>query len=133
MNFENTLQKMIQDCPGVVGIALMGSDGIPVAQAHVDAGQPGEAGELGEMGEAGEEVTAAGVEFGRLLDEMRKSSDAIGAGRLEESFVGLGHAWLLFRVVDSEFFLISVLRPQGNLGKARYLMRRHLSELQALL
>jgi predicted regulator of Ras-like GTPase activity (Roadblock/LC7/MglB family) len=124
MNFEDTLKKMIQDCPGVVGIALMGSDGIPISQAHV-ASAPAD--------EADEEVTSAGVEFGRLLDEMRKSSDAIGGGRLEESFVGLDHAWLLFRVVDSEFFLISVLRPQGNLGKARYLMRRHLSELQALL
>lgn len=124
MNFEDTLQKMVENCPGVVGIALMGSDGIPVAQVQADAAQERE---------GVDEVTSAGVEFGRILDEMRKSADSMGGGRLDESFVGLSHAWLLFRVVDSEFFLVSVLRPQGNLGKARYLMRRYLGELQALL
>lgn len=123
MNFEETLHKMVENCPGVVGIALMGSDGIPVAQVQADTSG----------GEGAEEVTSAGVEFGRILDEMRKSADSMGGGRLDESFVGLSHAWLVFRVVDSEFFLVSVLRPQGNLGKARYLMRRYLSELQALL
>ena len=124
MNFEETLHKMIENCPGVVGIALMGSDGIPVAQVQAATTA---------ADDSADEVAAAGVEFGRILDEMRKSADSMGGGRLEESFVGLSHAWLLFRVVDSEFFLVSVLRPQGNLGKARYLIRRYLSELQALL
>ena len=52
-------------------------------------------------------------------------------GRFEECFVGLANYWLLFRSVDDEFFLVVALTPTGNLGKARYLMRRHLEALRA--
>lgn len=121
MSFEPTLQKMIDGCPGALGIALMGSDGIPVAEIAVEAA------------EGGDVVAAAGVEFGRILDEVRKGSDAIGGGRLEELVVGLARYTLLFRAVDDELFVVVALLPDGNLGKARFLMRRHLLELREQL
>ena len=39
--------------------------------------------------------------------------------------------WVLLRAVDAETFLVVVLAPDGNLGKARFLMRRHLADLPA--
>jgi predicted regulator of Ras-like GTPase activity (Roadblock/LC7/MglB family) len=139
MNFEPTLRKMIDGVPGALGIALMGSDGIPIAEVQPQHGRPAASGglELEEEGGAeatGElEVGAAGVEFGRVLDEIRKAADGLGAGRLEESLVGFSRYWLLFRVVDDELFLVAALEPRGNLGKARFLMRRHLLELREQL
>ncbi len=127
MSFEPTLQKMVDGCPGAIGIALMGSDGIPVAQLQLGADDSGEAGELGE------DVGAAGVEFGRILDEMRKAADALSAGRLNEAVVGLSRYWLLFRAVDDELFVVLALLPDANVGKARFLIRRHLLELQEQL
>ncbi len=127
MSFEPTLQKMVDGCPGAIGIALMGSDGIPVAQLQLGVDDSGEAGELGE------DVGAAGVEFGRILDEMRKAADALSAGRLNEAVVGLSRYWLLFRAVDDELFVVLALLPDANVGKARFLVRRHLLELQEQL
>ncbi len=124
MIFEETLNDMVRDCPGAIGIALMGSDGIPVAQIQVASD---------DAGELRDDVSAAGVEFGRILDEMRKAADGIGAGRLEESFVGFSNYWLVFRTVDDEFFLVVALTRSGNLGKARYLLRRHLESLREQL
>ncbi len=95
----------------------MGSDGIAVAEAQ--APDP-------DLSVLDGEVGAAGVEFGRILDEVRKASDALGGGRLEEVVVGLARFTLIFRAVDDEFFLVVALAPSGNLGKARFLMRRHL-------
>jgi predicted regulator of Ras-like GTPase activity (Roadblock/LC7/MglB family) len=124
MNFEPILRKMVEGVPGAVGIALMGSDGIPVAEVYA----PDAAGV-----EADGEVGAAGVEFGRILEEIRKAADGVGGGRLDEVVVGLGRFWLLLRVVDDELFLVATLAPRGNLGKARFLMRRYLLELQEQL
>ncbi|MCL4683268.1 hypothetical protein KJ059_00790 [Myxococcota bacterium] len=121
MNFEPTLRKMVENVSGAIGIALMGSDGIPIAELYARDG---------DAAAAEGEVSAAGVEFGRILDEVRKASDAIGGGRLEETVIGLARYWLLFRVVDDELFLVVALEPRGNLGKARFLMRRFLLELQ---
>jgi predicted regulator of Ras-like GTPase activity (Roadblock/LC7/MglB family) len=119
MTFEPTLQKMIDGCPGVLGIALMGSDGIPVSEIEAEPGS--------------DVVSGAGVEFGRILDEVRKSSDALGGGRLEEVVITLNRFTLIFRGVDDELFLIVALAASGNLGKARFLLRRHLIELRGQL
>lgn len=123
MSFEPTLQKMIDACPGALGIALMGSDGIPVAEASVPATDV----------DGSELVGGAGVEFGRILDEIRKASDALGGGRLEEAVIGLARFTLLFRSVDDELFVVVALAADANLGKARFLVRRHLLELREQL
>ena len=124
MSFEPTLQKMIDGCSGAIGIALMGSDGIAVAE--LQAPDPDRSVLDGEVG-------AAGIEFGRILDEVRKASDALNGGRLEEVVVGLARYTLVFRTVDDELFLVVALAQGGNLGKARFLMRRHLLELREQL
>ena len=124
MSFEPTLQKMIEGCSGAIGVALMGSDGIAVAEFQ--AQNP-------DLSVLDGEVSAAGIEFGRILDEMRKASDALNGGRLEEVVVGLARFTLLFRSVDDELFLVVALAEGGNLGKARFLMRRHLLELREQL
>ena len=124
MSFEPTLQKMIDGCAGAIGVALMGSDGIAVAELR--APDP-------DLSVLDGEVGAAGIEFGRILDEVRKAADALSGGRLEEVVVGLARMTLVFRAVDDELFLVVALAPSGNLGKARFLLRRHLLELREQL
>jgi predicted regulator of Ras-like GTPase activity (Roadblock/LC7/MglB family) len=124
MSFEPTLQKMIDGCAGAIGVALMGTDGIAVAE--LQAPDP-------DLSVLDGEVGAAGIEFGRILDEVRKAADALSGGRLEEVVVGLARMTLVFRAVDDELFLVVALAPNGNLGKARFLLRRHLLELREQL
>lgn len=119
MNFESILREIIESCNGGVGIALMGTDGIPIAQVE-SARQPGEVGVLRD------DIGTAGVEFASILGEIRKASDALGGGEMSETLVNLDRFWLLFRQVDEDTLLVLALAPDGNLGKARYLMRRHL-------
>jgi predicted regulator of Ras-like GTPase activity (Roadblock/LC7/MglB family) len=124
MSFEPTLQKMIDGCAGAIGVALMGTDGIAVAE--LQAPDP-------DLSVLDGEVGAAGIEFGRILDEVRKAADALSGGRLEEVVVALARMTLVFRAVDDELFLVVALAPNGNLGKARFLLRRHLLELREQL
>jgi predicted regulator of Ras-like GTPase activity (Roadblock/LC7/MglB family) len=121
MSFEPTLKKMIETVPGALGIALMGADGIPVAEV---AAKGGDGNEL---------VGGAGVEFGRILDEVRKGADALGAGRLDELTIALARCTLVFRSVDDELFVVVALAPDANFGKARFQVRRHLLELREQL
>ncbi len=124
MSFEPTLKKMIEGCHGAIGVALMGTDGIAVEE--LQAPDP-------DLSVLDGEVGAAGIEFGRILDEVRKAGDALAGGRLEEVVVGLARMTLVFRAVDDELFLVVALTPNGNLGKARFLLRRHLLELREQL
>lgn len=120
MSFETTLRKIVDAGNGMIGAALMGSDGIPIEQVEARS-------------EASDDVSAAGVEFGRILEEIRKASDSLSAGALEETVVSLARFSILIRVVDEETFLLVVLAPEANVGKARYLARRHLLEFREQL
>ena len=114
MSFESVLKAIVADCPGAVGAALMGADGIAIAQVTAP-GAPVDADEVGVLG----------VEFGRIFDEARKAGDAAGAGTALELSVRTERFHVVLQVLDSETFLLLVLAPEGNVGKGRYLMRRH--------
>ncbi len=117
MSFAAILREIVEQCGDGIGAALMGNDGIPIAQVDVGAGPDGS---------LAAEIGTAGAEFGRVLEEIRKASDSLGGGAVRETVVSLARFTLIFRGVDEETFLVLAIGPDGNLGKARYLMRRHL-------
>ena len=121
MSFASILQTIVDDCGGGIAAALMGTDGLAIEQVSARAAPPGA---------MGEDIGTAGVEFGRILEEIRKVSDSLSAGALSETLVAFARFTLLFRVVDEDVFLVVAVSPDANLGKARYLMRRHLIALR---
>jgi predicted regulator of Ras-like GTPase activity (Roadblock/LC7/MglB family) len=114
MSFESVLQAIVADCPGALGAALMGSDGIAIAQVAA----PG-------AFVSADEVGVLGVEFGRIFDEARKAGDAAGAGSALELSVRSERLYVVLQALDRETYLVLALAPEGNVGKGRYLMRRH--------
>jgi predicted regulator of Ras-like GTPase activity (Roadblock/LC7/MglB family) len=114
MSFDSILGQVLRECPGAVGAALMGSDGVPIAEVAAPSAQ-----------DLGDEVGLLGVEFGRILDEARKAADAAGAGSILELMVHTERFHVLIQAVDRDTYLVLALTPDGNVGKGRYLMRRH--------
>lgn len=121
MSFRSILREIVEDCGGGVGAALMGSDGIAIDE-FVNDRVP--------EGPLREDIGIAGIEFSRILDEIRKAADSLDAGAMTETVVSLARMQLVFRPIDEEIFLAVVLLPDGNLGKARYLIRRYLSQIR---
>jgi predicted regulator of Ras-like GTPase activity (Roadblock/LC7/MglB family) len=117
MSFRSILRTIVEECGGGLGAVLMGGDGIPIDEYVTDRVPEGP---------LAEDIGSAGVEFSRILDEIRKAADALGGGSVSETVVSLARMNLVFRPVDGETFLALVMAPDGNLGKARYLIRRHL-------
>ena len=72
MSFTGLLREIVEGCGGGIGAVLMGNDGIPIEQV-VAAPVP--------EGPLGEDLATAGVEFGRILDDIRKASDALSGAR----------------------------------------------------
>ena len=126
MSFESVLQTIVDECGGGLSAALMGLDGISIAQVMASRGRDRDDPLAGD-------ATAAGIEFGRILGDMTKASDVLDAGPLRESVITLARVQLIFHAVDEELVLVVALRPDGNLGKARYLIRRSLPGIRAAL
>ena len=121
MSFTSILREIVENCEGGLGAALMGNDGIPIEEFSAE-GAEGEG--------AAPEISMLGVEFGRVLEEVRKASDSVRGGALCETVFSLSRFLLIFQPVDEDTFLLLALAPDGNLGKARYLMRRQMLALR---
>jgi predicted regulator of Ras-like GTPase activity (Roadblock/LC7/MglB family) len=119
MSFEAILRGIVDRCPGCLGVALMGADGIPIAE---QAGA-----------RESDEVTLLGVEFGRVLEEARKVASIVNGGEMEELTIAMAKTQVVMRAVDRETFLVLALDHDGNAGKAKYLLRRALLDVRELL
>jgi predicted regulator of Ras-like GTPase activity (Roadblock/LC7/MglB family) len=117
MSFRSILRSIVEESGGGLGAVLMGADGIPIEEYVTDRIPEGP---------LQEDIGSAGVEFSRILEEIRKAADALSGGAVNETVVSLARMNLVFRPIDGETFLALVLATDGNLGKARYLIRRHL-------
>ncbi len=76
------------------------------------------------------DIGSAGVEFGRIIGDITKASDALAGGAVTETVVSLARFTLIFHNVDDDVMLVMALAPSGNLGKARYLIRRSMVTLR---
>ena len=121
MSFDSILRSIVEECGGGIGIALMGSDGIPIEQ--VDLVSFGSDSPV-------EDISTVGAELGRVLDEARKASNALAAGHVEEAIFTFSQFTLIVRGIDPEATIALAITPDGNLGKARYLIRRNLVKLR---
>ena len=119
MSFTSILQEIVENCGGGLGATLMGNDGIPIEEFSAEGAEG-----------AAPEISMLGVEFGRVLEEIRKASDSVRGGALRETVLSLSRFLLIFQPVDEDTFLLLALAPDGNLGKARYLMRRQMLALR---
>lgn len=122
MSFEDILKQIVEPS-GALGAALMGSDGIPIAEvAGAGATDPMD-----------DDVSVLSVEFGRIVSECQKAADACSTGMLEEITVQMERATAILRRVDEETYLVVVLPPHANAGRARFDVRRNLLDVREQL
>jgi len=106
--FAKKLEETVNGVKGGYGAVVMGFDGIPV-----------------EMFAANEEIDieTVGMEFSVLLKEVRKAAEMLEAGDAEEVTVRTDRLTTILRVINEEYFVALSIARDGNLGKARYLLR----------
>lgn len=109
MSFRAHLEEVCRSVDGAVACSLMGSDGIEV-DTHLQDG-----GEL--------DVKSLLVEYSAVLRSAREAAEAHEAGGVEEIAISTDKLKAVARIVSPEYFMVVALTPDGNIGKARYLLR----------
>jgi predicted regulator of Ras-like GTPase activity (Roadblock/LC7/MglB family) len=113
--FKETLESVIERTEGSLGALIMGIDGIAVERLLKEAGQ-----------EANLDVAAA--EFTSLVRNAQKAGKDTGLGNLRELMISLEGAVVIMRLLGRDYFVVLAMAPEGNLGKARFELRK--AELQ---
>jgi predicted regulator of Ras-like GTPase activity (Roadblock/LC7/MglB family) len=113
--FKEALNEIVEKTEGATGALIMGMDGIAVERVFLPEGSDTN------MDVAATEVTS--VVRGAL--RAGHNTDLGGLRELVVSFEGVS---ILARMVSAEYFVVLTLRPDGNVGRGRFELRK--AELQ---
>src|SRR5512134_2426640 len=114
MPFSDILKEVVNGAEGALGALIVGLDGIPVDEYSVG----------GEI-----DLQFMTVEYLALLKEIEKGSQAAQLGTTKEVTVVADKALIMLRRLTEEYFLVLIIRPDGNFGKGRFLLRMSVPKL----
>jgi predicted regulator of Ras-like GTPase activity (Roadblock/LC7/MglB family) len=120
VSFQSHLESVVSQVDGALACSVMGFDGIAV-QSHQVAG----ADDL--------ELTTALVEFTNVLGQLKTAAEALKTGNVQEVSINTEKVTALMRLVTPEYFLVLAMRPEGNFGKGRYILRVTAPKIRAEL
>jgi len=117
MPFLEILKDLVEGVDGAVGAAIMGPDGLAV-EKYLGGG--------GGVGGGGYDIEAAGVEYGKVVEEALKAAKVLNLGVLEEITVGAGDSTVILRMAAPQYgyYIAFAMKAGSNVGRARYLLRR---------
>ena len=114
MSFGDILKNMVTGTEGALGALVVGLDGIPVDEYSVGS-------EL--------DMQSLTVEYSSLIKEIEKGSQTVHLGSTNEVTIMAEMAMIMLRRLNEEYFIILVIKPEGNFGKGRFLLRMAVPKL----
>ncbi len=122
--FSESIQKMVDRVDGGVAGILMGFDGISVesytrSALAPDAQTP--------------DIQTVGMELAHVITQVRRAAELLEVGGLREVTIRSDKLTVLVYALNEEYFVACALRPDGNFGKARYLLRLLAPQIQSEL
>jgi predicted regulator of Ras-like GTPase activity (Roadblock/LC7/MglB family) len=114
MSFSDILKEVVNGTDGALGALVVGLDGIPVDEYSVTS----------EM-----DLQSMIVEYSALLKEIEKGSQAAQMGSTKEVTVIADKAMVMLRRLNDEYFFVLIIKPEGNFGKGRFLLRMSVPKL----
>ena len=109
MGFREHLQEVVRSVDGALACSLMGADGIEVDTHLVDG--------------CAFDLASLLIEYSSLFRLAREAAATHQAGEVVELSIQTDQVLTVARSVTPEYFLVVALRPDGNFGKARYMLR----------
>lgn len=126
--FKETLRSIVDQTEGAIAGLLMGFDGIAVDSYTRDELAPGR------PGSTDKDINEIGMEFSVILGSIKRAAESLEAGGAREVAIQAEHLTTLIRVINDEYFVALTMRPDGNPGKGRFVLRtaapKILAELQ---
>lgn len=119
MDFREILTDLVKRVDGGKAAILMGYDGIPIDEYRREG--------------ADIDLQLIAIEYSSILKEMKRAAEVLESGTLEEISVVTGRGMVVARAVSDEYFVMVCLALDGNLGKARYMMKMSVPKLKEQL
>ncbi len=102
--FKDVLQGIRERVDGALAVSLIGLDGIAVETINDDHVP----------------LDVMGAEFGGFIKSIRVSNTELNTGEVEQFSLVTDKYITFLSAVAPDYFILLVLRPDGNYGRARF-------------
>jgi len=107
--FQAVLKEVVESTEGGIATLLMDFEGIAVdsySKPNADF-----------------DIATIGAEFSVVLKSIQRAAEMLEAGQTAEVAIQAEKVTTLIRVVNGSYFVAFSMRPDANIGKARYMLR----------
>jgi predicted regulator of Ras-like GTPase activity (Roadblock/LC7/MglB family) len=111
LSFIGTLTQMVDRIEGCAAGAILGVDGILI-ERYVHELAPAM------------DIDLVATEFTTLLRRSMRTASDTDLGELREMVLATDQMTFLARPITAEYFLLLALNPGGNVGRARFELRK---------
>jgi predicted regulator of Ras-like GTPase activity (Roadblock/LC7/MglB family) len=109
--FKQALSDIVSSTEGATGALIMGMDGIAVEKLFLPEGSD-------------QNMDVAAAEVTSLVRSALRAGVNTGLGTLQELFINFEQVRILARMFSPEYFVVLALKPDGNLGRGRFELRK---------
>jgi predicted regulator of Ras-like GTPase activity (Roadblock/LC7/MglB family) len=115
MSFLEVLKETVDKVDGAVSAMVIASDGIPV-QEYVS--------------ERLIDLTGLGAEASAMIKDIGYAAENLGLGEAREFSIISDRCGIILRKINNEYYLALVIKPEGNYGKGRFVLKTAVPKIE---
>jgi len=115
MNFLEVLKDTVDKVDGAVSAMIIGADGISV-QEYAQ--------------EKLVDLTGLSAEASAMIKDISLAADNLGLGEAKEFSIISERCGIIMRKINSDYYLALVIKPDGNYGKGRFILKTAIPKLE---
>src|SRR5512140_3630047 len=115
MNFSEILKETVDRVEGAVAAMIIAADGIPV-QEYVS--------------EKLIDLTGLGAEASAMIRDIGLAAENLGLGEAREFSIVSDMCGIIMRKINNDYYLALVIRPDGNYGKGRFILKTAVPKIE---
>jgi predicted regulator of Ras-like GTPase activity (Roadblock/LC7/MglB family) len=108
MSFSEILRESVKRVDGAVSAMILGIDGMPVEQYTSE--------KLINL----EDLSA---ESSQMMKDINNAASNLGLGTANEFSIISDLCGILLRKINADYYFALIIKPDGNFGKARFVLR----------
>jgi len=115
MSFSDVLKETVEKVEGAVSAMIIASDGIPVDEY---------------VSEKLIDLTGLGAEASAMIRDIGYAAENLGLGQAREFSIISDTCGIIMRKINDEYYLALIIKPEGNYGKGRYILKTTVPKIE---
>ncbi|NTV27779.1 MAG: roadblock/LC7 domain-containing protein [Methanothrix sp.] len=115
MRFLKVLEDIVDKLDGAVSAMIIGTDGMSVQEY---------------AREKLVDLTGLSAEASAMIKDISLAADNLGLGEAREFSIISDRCGIIMRKINTDYYLALVIKPDGNYGKGRFILKTAIPKLE---